>query len=134
MCSTSSIKKNMMNSLSIMDPLGAIAANNSGGNNILKGLGGAHLAAKNMVNGEPATFETIGDPQNAFHQSTAQKAAAAYAAAAPQREADATLSAANNSLASLRQRRRAGSALATGGTSGGGMLSTVLAYGKTTLG
>ena len=130
MCSTKKIGKFLQNT----DPAHSYVTKNFGGNDLVKFTQPIQTVAGRMADGEKVTGSLLADPGAFASKTGKQKDAMAYAAAAPQRAADAALTNANNSLAQLRARRRLNGATNTGAVAGGGQISTMLAYGQSTLG
>lgn len=116
------------------DPLGTLATSLAPTNDLIKGATPAQQVGRRIEGGESVSGNLLGDPAGFFTQTKAEKDAAAYAAAAPERAAASALTDANNSLAKLRSRRRQQGSTTTGAVSGGGQISSMMAYGKSTLG
>lgn len=130
MCSTKGVGKFLQKS----DPAHSLVTKNFGNNDLVKFTQPIQTVAGRMAEGEKVSGSMLADPGAFASKTQKQKDAVAYAAAAPQRAADASLTDANNSLAKLRSRRRSAGALSTGATAGGGQISSILAYGQSTLG
>jgi hypothetical protein len=92
------------------------------------------IARQNFAEGSGLISTDTIDPGGYFVPTEKQVKDRQWAAGAPQRAADAALSNSNNALASLRTRRRIATGVTTGAVAGSGQLSSVLAYGKSTLG
>lgn len=118
----------------VTDPLAYALNAAAPTNSLVKVLTPGQSTARRQAGGERLSTSSVGDPGGFFTQTQAQKDAAAFAAGAGQRAADAALGDANNSIAALRSRRRIATGLATGAASGSGQLSTITAYGQSTLG
>jgi hypothetical protein len=103
-------------------------------NDLVKVLAPLQTVGRRVGEGEKVSGTMLADPGAFASKTGKQKDAIAYAAAAPERAAAASLTDANNSLARLRGRRRMQGSTNTGAVGGSGDISTMLSYGKSTLG